>query len=306
LNRIRLYREILLNSATPEHDGLTAQDAKELDLNICKAIHDLVSIAPSGGMQPYLSLARWLNALHTIRDHPVEIFTTNYDLLIETALEEIGVPFFDGFIGAVNPFFSPSSVEAEGSTQDACMYPPSAWTRLSKVHGSIDWHLILMPDGTSRVIRAGRTPISATDQLMIFPSRNKYAESRKLPFIAFQERLRRFLSRGEVMLLILGYSFSDEHLNEVIVDSLRLNSRLAVLASMYPQYSASDKASGYALAQTNLTALWPDHAIIGGAAGTWTNPHPDAARDRLFWDSSRSHWLLGDFRRFTTYLDTFF
>lgn len=36
----------------------------------------------------------WISG--TGREHPVEIFTTNYDLLFEQALERTHVPFFDG------------------------------------------------------------------------------------------------------------------------------------------------------------------------------------------------------------------
>ena len=32
----------------------------------------------------------------------VRVFTTNYDLLIERALDEAGIPYFDGFVGTVN------------------------------------------------------------------------------------------------------------------------------------------------------------------------------------------------------------
>lgn len=40
-------------------------------------------------------------------------------------MEEVGVPFFDGFVGAVEPFFVSEAVEAdEDSTKDMASYPP--------------------------------------------------------------------------------------------------------------------------------------------------------------------------------------
>jgi hypothetical protein len=39
------------------------------------------------------------------RDFSKEIFTTNYDLVIEKSLEAIRAPYFDGFVGSYEPFF---------------------------------------------------------------------------------------------------------------------------------------------------------------------------------------------------------
>ena len=36
---------------------------------------------------------------------PIEIFTINYDLILESALETLGVPYFDGFIGVLKARF---------------------------------------------------------------------------------------------------------------------------------------------------------------------------------------------------------
>jgi len=93
LNRVRLYRELLSHSSKREHDGLTEDAAKTLDLAICRTITRRVTVDPPAGVESHHRLARWIYALHGEREDPVEIFTTNYDLLIERALEQIGVPF---------------------------------------------------------------------------------------------------------------------------------------------------------------------------------------------------------------------
>ena len=40
-----------------------------------------------------------------------EIYTPNYDLVIEGVLEAMKMPYFSGFIGDINPFFSGDVVE---------------------------------------------------------------------------------------------------------------------------------------------------------------------------------------------------
>lgn len=306
LNRVRLYRELLSNSAKTEYDGLSATDAKDLDLEICKAIVSFVNIDPPSGLDSQIRFARWIYALHSERDDPVEVFTTNYDLLVEKAFEHVGVPYFDGFVGTVQPFFSPPSVEAEKSVQTGSPYPPVLWTRLWKLHGSVAWHLIKAADGSLRVIR--RNDIAApTEQLMIFPSRDKYSESRKLPFLSFQDRFRKFLTRGEVVLLISGYSFSDEHLNEIILEGLRTNNRLAITALIYDNHSSSDKAFQFAKQHPNFTVCWPNKIMVGGDVFDWSyTPSPaGAGREKFFWNQTKSLWMLGDFNSLSFYLESF-
>lgn len=306
LNRVRLYREFLSNSSKGDYDGLTQDTARALDLEICRAITKLVNVDPPSGMDSHYRLARWIYALHGERDDPAEIFTTNYDLLIERSLEEIGVPFFDGFVGAVHPFFAASSVEAEKALQMGSAYPPILWTRLWKLHGSVAWHLIKAADGTLRVVR--RSDVNApAEQLMIFPSRDKYSESRKLPFLTFQDHLRKFLAKGEVVFVIAGYSFSDEHLNEIILDGLRVNSRLAITPLIYTDYVPTDRLLQLAREHHNLTVCWPNKVIVGGVLSDWSYTPPPIATgiEKLFWDSTQSRWLLGDFEKLTLYLGSF-
>ncbi|NJD03713.1 MAG: hypothetical protein FIA99_14210 [Ruminiclostridium sp.] len=73
--------------------------------------------------------ALWIH--QASRKIPIEIYTTNYDYLIEIGLECYNVPYFDGFIGSYKPFFDPSV------TEDTSLLPK--WTKLWKLHGSLGW-----------------------------------------------------------------------------------------------------------------------------------------------------------------------
>jgi hypothetical protein len=120
LNRIRLICE-LLEGSNKTYEGLTHEQAKKLDAAICRIIYHKVSAPNLDKLQAQKSLATWLR--HIRRDSPLEVFTTNYDLLLETAFEAAGVPYFDGFVGVVFPFFVPECIDAEpGGTSDD-MYP---------------------------------------------------------------------------------------------------------------------------------------------------------------------------------------
>ena len=231
-------------------------------------------------------------------------------MLFEEAFEERRLPYFDGFIGTINPFLVPECIEAENNKLRGHVFAPLSWLRFWKIHGSVNW--FLYNDGTSknRITRStGRT--CSGDELMIYPSRQKYDESRRLPFLLFQDRLRKFLSTGEVLFIICGYSFNDEHINEVIFQSLRANKRLAVTALLFGEFDATRKRTiekrilSYGIEHPNLTLLGPDKACIGGNISTWEfcgNPTPED----FYWTEADKIFELGNFQIFTTFLKNYF
>ena len=199
LNRIRLVRELINDNKDNSHNGISGDNIKNLDIEVCRAIHKAVDTTKVEDTSPHEIFSQWLHSSYARRSTPVEIFTTNYDLMFEKAMEKTSVPYFDGFVGGVNPFFSPESVEADNASRHSEFKPPRAWPRLWKLHGSVNW--LLQTDSTGikkKVIRGFGEKESSGQELMIFPSREKYLESRKLPFITFQDRLRQFLSSGKL------------------------------------------------------------------------------------------------------------
>lgn len=316
LNRVRLYRE-LIGKSTRIIDGLSKDAATALDVAICKAIYDFVCVEPSKDIKPHLTLAQWLHAQHGNRDNPVEIFTINYDLLLERAMEKVGLPFFDGFVGSVAPFFAPQLVETDGAKGSEGICPPRAWTRLWKLHGSINWHLIKeASESTPRIARLTGGETKSGGELMIFPSRDKYTDSRKLPYLTYQDRLRKFLSSGEALLVVVGYSFSDDHLNEIVFQGLRSNNRLAVIALIYginaehpnlDKLILPEKMISYGQQYRNLMIYGPDKACIGGIQGEWSEPSKrwNGKEAWPFWDDTNRRFILGDFDAFASYLERF-
>ena len=112
----------------PVH-GLKVDQLKTLEASISEAISNLIDVTLPDGSTPHRSLAAWASA--GLRSEPVELFTTNYDLLFEQALERVGVPYFDGFVGAYRPFFDAAALDRDKL--------PPRWLRLWKLHGSINW-----------------------------------------------------------------------------------------------------------------------------------------------------------------------
>ncbi|QOZ66528.1 SIR2 family protein [Bradyrhizobium arachidis] len=157
LNRVRLCREMIGDSKTAAAGGFTGVAATELDRAICKAIYQRVSVDPTKGFQLHAEFAAWLSSVQ--RAKPVEIFSTNYDLLIERGLEIALVPYFDGYLGAVNPDFS----DAAADDSDNLSQLPRTWARLWKLHGSIGWRVAEEAiTGAKKVVRLPLVPPKAT------------------------------------------------------------------------------------------------------------------------------------------------
>lgn len=313
LDKIRLCRELFDGDKTGEYCGIKGVDAAiELDIKICHKIREVIQSDKNLDNTPHKIFSQWLKALHSARLSPVEIFTLNYDLIFEEAMEETGVPFFDGFIGSSRPFFAPESVDVEYGESNNIFYPPTGWTRLWKLHGSINWFSIKHGEDTI-ITRTSYQKEEKGQELMIFPSKEKYSQSRKLPFLTFQDRLRKFLAKGETLLVICGYSFSDQHINEILFQGLRSNPRLTIIAFIYGN-SIKDSVQRktpaaiieYGKKYRNITIIGPDQYSIGGIVENWEPILADENADEIskFWD--KHNFTLGDFKSFTSFLEFFF
>ena len=110
LTRIRRLAQAIGSSTV---HGLNGNDYDGLGERICNEVGKEVRANLPPSPNPYSELISWISG--TQRQHSVEIFTPNYDLLIEEAFERVSVPYFDGFIGAHRPFFDPASVSTDGN-----------------------------------------------------------------------------------------------------------------------------------------------------------------------------------------------
>ncbi|MGY4157872.1 hypothetical protein ACVINW_003714 [Bradyrhizobium sp. USDA 4461] len=308
LNRVRLCREMIGDSKTATAGGFTGSLATELDRAICKAIYQRICVDPAKGFQLHAEFAAWLSSIQ--RAKPVEIFSTNYDLLIERGLEIALVPYFDGFLGAVNPYFSDAAVDFKDDT-DNLNQLPRAWARLWKLHGSIGWRVAEEAiTGTKKVVRQPLIPPKADEDLMIFPSRDKYSDSRRLPFVALHDRLRRLTTSGECLILVAGYSFGDEHINDILFGGLRSNNRCSMTVLSFDPLSKPDLEKNLIKPTQgirNLTVYGPDAALVGGTMGAWSAPakSPSGASNWPFWDDTRNEFTLGNFQNLPQFLREF-
>jgi hypothetical protein len=153
------------------------------------------------------------------------VFTTNYDLFNETALDRLGMPYSNGFIGTVERRFNPASFRyslaeqldissRRWSSVDGYLY-------LCKLHGSINW------------VEAGKSlfplrelqvpPADCTSQrVMIYPTPAKQNASFGYPYSDLFREFQHRTVRDQSVLFAIGYSFGDEHINNIIFQALTI------------------------------------------------------------------------------------
>ena len=179
-----------------------------------------------------------------VRDR-LNIFTTNYDRLIEAGAELAGLHLLDRFLGNLMPIFRSSRLDL-----DMHYNPPGirgepryleGVTRFTKLHGSVDWvqtgkdiRRIGLPFGAEGVepfLKAPGLDGASAHALMIYPNAAKDRETSDYPYVELFRDLAAAICRPNSTLVTYGYSFGDEHINRVIRDMLTIPSTHLVVIS---------------------------------------------------------------------------
>ena len=175
----------------------------------------------------------------------LNIFTTNYDRLIEVGAELAGIHLMDRFVGTMMPIFRSSRLNL-----DIHYNPPGirgepryleGVARLTKLHGSVDWvqnnveiRRIGLPFGADKIDPYLEAPgLYGADalKLMIYPNSAKDRETAEYPYVELFRDFAASICRPNSTLVTYGYGFGDEHINRVIHDMLTIPSTHLVIIS---------------------------------------------------------------------------
>ena len=171
----------------------------------------------------------------------LQIFTTNYDRLLEAGAEIAGIHLVDRFVGNLSPIFRSSRLDI-----DMHYNPPGirgeprfleGVAKFTKLHGSIDWinegrdiRRIGLPFGATGIepfLAKGISPLS----MMIYPNSSKDRETASYPYVDLFRDFATSICRPNNTLITFGYGFGDEHINRVIEDMLTIPSTHLVIIS---------------------------------------------------------------------------
>lgn len=164
------------------------------------------------------------------------IFTSNYDLAFEYAFDNLGIKYIDGFSGFHHRYFKPETFNYDifypGTTTAGKVQRIEKVVRYFKMHGSISW----VSDNArtpNNVYGIEEMPIElikrkAADEddefgygnLMIYPTAVKKSYTLDLPYSELFRHFAFCISQPQSVLFTVGYSFCDEHFNDIIYQAL--------------------------------------------------------------------------------------
>ena len=155
------------------------------------------------------------------RKSPINIFTTNYDLYNEQALDLLSFPYNNGFVGTYKRSFNPASykyayVEDMNLSKHIWERVPNFYN-LYKLHGSISW-----VKDSNKIREIDYNHISEDDTVMIYPTPLKDRSTLMTPYSDLFRAMETALLRKNSVLITLGYSFADDHINRLILNSLAI------------------------------------------------------------------------------------
>lgn len=133
-----------------------------------------------------------------------QIITTNYDMVIEQYCDETGMELVNGFMHNRSRLRGLWAGKWSPETNQPPIY-------LAKLHGSVNWYR----DGNGKITETGDIARrSADDDIMIAPTVGP-KEYTKAPFNALTKHFSEIINNID-MLVVIGFSFRDAEINEVI------------------------------------------------------------------------------------------
>lgn len=166
------------------------------------------------------------------RAERVWLFTTNYDLVLESAAAEVGVPTYNGFEGIYKRYCSIDRLQLRyGSVSNQRFEERREMSvRLVKLHGSVSWYR-----ANDIVFESFGDMSDDVGRAMILPRRTKVLDVLEQPFNQLFRLADRVLGVDCKYLVTCGYSFRDEHVNELLIPKCRENKlRVVALCSDVP------------------------------------------------------------------------
>lgn len=247
LSTLHRWRSVLAhNDSRIRLDGKPVVDAKAIEIDACLAslkrtlacACELPITGKESGLETHKTLIRKLltRPLNLKRSN---IFTLNYDTLIEQAADASGAVLLDGFVGAQHPVFRPESYEQDlyfpGDTTEGRVHRFDRVLHLYKLHGSITWTANVPSIDNPYGVQSAQVPVDKVSSLLIYPTPTKYGETLGRPYSELFRRFANALVRPQSVLFVIGYGFGDEHVNAIILQALAVPSFTLVVVDPAPK-----------------------------------------------------------------------
>ncbi|WP_312822696.1 SIR2 family protein [Epilithonimonas sp.] len=171
------------------------------------------------------------------------LFTTNYDMAFDYALDNLGVHYINGFMGVHNRCFRPEVYDYDlyypGQSAIGKVHRAEKVLRYYKMHGSLSW-VSTTPNvsntyGIKEIPLNDNFPIDENNEIMIYPCVSKKSFTLDLPYSELFRQFSQSINQPQSVLICVGYSFYDEHINDIIKQALSIPSFTLIIANFAPK-----------------------------------------------------------------------
>lgn len=160
----------------------------------------------------------------------VNLFTLNYDMAFDYALDNLGVHYINGFMGVHNRCFRPEVYDYDiyypGQSVSGKVHRAEKVLKYYKMHGSLSWISTKSTPanvyGISEVALNGSVEPSIDNQIVIYPCASKKTFTLDLPYSELFRQFSQAIIQPQSVLFCIGYSFYDEHVNDIIYQALSI------------------------------------------------------------------------------------
>ena len=208
------------------------------------------------------------------------LFTTNYDMAFDYALDNLGVHYINGFMGVHNRCFRPEVYDYDiyypGQSVSGKVHRAEKVLRYYKMHGSLSWvSTESSPSnvyGISEIAMGGSFEPETDKQIMIYPCVSKKTFTLDLPYSELFRQFAQAITQPQSVLFCIGYSFFDEHINDIIYQALSIPSFTLIIAN-YKLNEEIQKLKD--LGDPRIVVLDPDDSEQSTFVGFVKNVMPD-------------------------------
>lgn len=150
----------------------------------------------------------------------LSVFTTNYDLFNELALENNKVTYTTGFSSNLIQSFDVNQFKYR-LVDDTNRYkdkwqPVNKEANLYKLHGSINWE----EKNGYLIQNSNKSEELNSENVVIYPTILKHRETAQSPYSELFREFANTLQSPNTTLIVIGYGFGDDHINNIISQNL--------------------------------------------------------------------------------------